>query len=169
MAVLTKCKGCGKDIEGDELDRDKVPENCQDCLEKERIYETTAELISRLQDYLAENPEGILQGLVEKLKREEPISDHLGEVEKRRSDGSGDNLPGMVPQLTHPELRARELADAQDTKVIIGDRVKDRENTLRVCLEEAELRAVVVKDALGKKREFIIDDLPKIKTRKNID
>ena len=165
-ATMTKCQGCEMPIEiASDVNPEDRPTMCPNCETLMNIVNRSATLLTHLQDFMTANPDGVIQKMMEDLKAEPLVAKALAEKETERSKGGGD-LPGMNDQLTTAQVRASELAAAQDQKEIIANVVKDRETSLTYSMKEESVTVVKINDSIGLKRTFRLEELERIKTKK---
>ena len=165
-ATMTKCGRCEIPMEiASDVNPGDRPELCPNCESLTTIVKRSALLLSHLQDFMTANPDGVIQKLMEDLRAEPLVAKALAEKATERAKGGGD-LPGMNDQLTTAQVRASELAAAQDQKEIIAKVVKDRETSLTYSMKEESVTVVKINDSIGLKRTFRLEELERIKTKK---
>ena len=119
-----------------------------------------------LEDKLPGNPDADLLSLVTEAKRNAAVVSEIDRMIDAIMTKEQPELEGMTPELSTAEIRAQELAAAQDQKSIVGERVKDRERTLLYSMKAGEIQEVKINDMTGLKRTFRLEELETIKTKR---
>ena len=170
MAItVSKCGRCDVDIENHHTAGEEEPhldEHCTRCETLITLISLTARFVKTLEDKLPGNPDADLQALVQEAKVNAAVVSEIDAIIDAVQAKSQPELEGMTPALLPVEIRAQELAAAQDQKEIVNERVKDRERTLLYRMKDDDTQEVVIADMTGLKRIFRIEQLEKVKTKK---
>ena len=167
--TASQCKKCEVTIENEHVageEDPKLAEYCHRCETLKTVTNLIARTVKTLEDKLPGNPDTDLQALVQEAKTNAAIVSEIDAIIDAIQAKSQPDLEGMVPNLLPVEIRAQELAAAQDQKGIVAERVKDRERTLLYRLKEDERNEVTIADMTGIKRTFRLEELETIKTKK---
>ena len=163
------CKKCEVTIENEHVageEDPKLAEYCHRCETLKTVTNLIARTVKTLEDKLPGNPDTDLQALVQEGKANAAVVSEIDAIIDAVQAKNQPELEGMTPALLPVEIRAQELAAAQDQKEIVSERVKDRERTLLYRMKDDDTQEVVIADMTGLKRIFRIEQLEKVKTKK---